>query len=366
MSAVLTINPGSSSLQAHVIDAHSERVIDFMHVEQPPGSEDAVRELEELLSHRLDLRAVGHRIVHGGPEVTSPTLATDEVISTVRKTASLAPLHVPASLALLDKLRSRMPDLPHVLCPDTAFHSGLPEVAATYALPKRWRERFGLRRYGFHGLSYSWAAGRASELVSKPVESLSVLLAHLGGGSSVCAFRDGRSVDTSMGFTPLEGLPMSKRSGDVDPGMLLWLLEENRLSLKELAEGLHTGSGLLGLGHSPDTRDLVRAAGDGDVDADLALRVFAHRASRALAAVATSLDRVDALVFTGEIGWDQPELREAIADRLGLLGIVGGLSGNREDDGPVSSPGATVPVLVIKTREEMQICRDTIAAVEAG
>ncbi|WP_344870611.1 acetate kinase [Allokutzneria multivorans] len=341
MSRVLTINPGSSSLQAHVIT--DDRVIDSMHVEQRPESDDAVRELEELMSRNEDIDAVGHRIVHGGPEVTAPLIASDAAIDSVREFASLAPLHVPASLALLDKLRARLA-VPHVLCPDTAFHSGLPEVAATYALPKEWRERYGLRRYGFHGLSYGWAVSKAADELERPVDELSLLLAHLGGGSSVCAFREGRSVDTSMGFTPLEGLPMAKRSGSVDPGMLLWLLRENKLSLDELADGLHTGSGLLGLGGSPDTRDLVRAAAGGDVDADLALRVFAHRTSRELAAAATSLDRVDALVFTGEIGWDQPEVREAVLARLGVLSV-------------------TMRVLVVEPREELQLHRETVAAL---
>ncbi|MCP3803899.1 acetate kinase [Allokutzneria sp. A3M-2-11 16] len=340
MSTVLTINPGSSSLQAHVID--DDHVIDSMHVEQRPETDDAVRELEELLSRNTNIEAVGHRIVHGGPDVIAPTIVSDSVVDAVREFASLAPLHVPASLTLLDKLREKLA-VPHVLCPDTAFHSGLPKVAATYPLPKEWRERFGLRRYGFHGLSYGWAISRAAEELGRPARELSVLLAHLGGGSSVCAFRDGRSVDTSMGFTPLEGLPMAKRSGSVDPGMLLWLLRENKLGLDELSEGLHTRSGLLGLGGSPDTRDLVKAAAEGDMDADLALRVFAHRASRELAAAATSLDRIDALVFTGEIGWDQPEVREAIVDRLGVLGKI--------------------RVLVVEPREEVQIYRDTVSAI---
>ena len=205
-----------------------------------------------------------------------------------------------------------------MLCPDTAFHAGLPDAAAVYALPGRWREKWGLRRYGFHGLSYAWALERTAELLGRPAAELDLVLAHLGGGSSVCAVSGGRSVDTSMGFTPLDGVPMSKRSGSVDPGLLLWLLEDGRLTPAELREGLERSSGLLGLsgGRSGDTRDLVAAERDGDEQAALALAVFCHRVSREIAAAATSLGRIDALVFTGEIGWDQPEVREAICRRL--------------------------------------------------
>lgn len=195
-------------------------------------------------------------------------------------------MHVPPALALLEVLRERLSGVPHVLCPDTAFHSGLPEVAATYPLPAEWRKRYGLRRYGFHGLSYRWALDRTAELLRRPAAELSVLMTHLGGGCSVCAVRDGRSADTSMGFTPLEGVPMSKRSGSVDPGMLLWLLRQNHLDLDAVEHGLNQESGLLGLsgGLSGDTRDLVAAAGEGNATAALALQVFAHRVRRELAA----------------------------------------------------------------------------------
>ncbi|MER7369622.1 acetate/propionate family kinase, partial [Nonomuraea wenchangensis] len=273
----------------------------------------------------------------------------------------LAPLHLPPALALLEAAREQLPAVPHVLCPDTAFHAELPEEAATYALPREWRERHGLRRYGFHGLSYAWAADRTAELLGRPLAELELLMAHLGGGCSACALSGGRSVDTSMGFTPLEGMPMSKRSGSVDPGMLTWLLAEGRLTLDELREGLERRSGLLGLsGSSGDTRDLVAAERDGDRDAGLALRVFAHGVAREIAAAATSLPRVDALVFTGEIGWDQPEVREAVCRRLGPLGIEPPALGNRRDDGPVSAEGAAVPVLVVQVREELQLARECL------
>ncbi|MFI7641376.1 acetate/propionate family kinase [Nonomuraea sp. NPDC049400] len=361
-AAVLTVNAGSSSLRLDLVEggcvldsAHAERAID-------PGS--AREELSGFLGGHFgrDIRAVAHRLVHGGDLVRAPVVADDETAAALRGLTSLAPLHLPPALALLEAAREELPAVPHVLCPDTAFHAGLPEEAALYALPLSWRERFGLRRYGFHGLSYAWAADRAAELIGKPLTELDLVLTHLGGGCSVCAVSGGRSLDTSMGFTPLDGLPMSKRSGSVDPGMLLWLLSAGHLTLEELGEGLERRSGLLGLsgGLSGDTRDLVAAARQGNAAAELALGVFSHRVSREIAAAATALGRIDALVFTGEIGWDQPEVREAVCGRLGLLGIEPPAMGNRHDDGPVSAFGAAVPVMVIQVREELQLARECL------
>ena len=355
MTSVLTVNPGSSSLQAVIVDSDTERVLDKVHTETPADSDDARRELAELLDRSRDIAAVGHRLVHGGDLVT-PTVVDDAVVDRIKPACSLAPLHVPVTLRLLDMLRERMPDVPHVLCPDTAFHRDLPEVAATYAVPAQWRQRFGLRRFGFHGLSFAWAAGR--------VRVPNLVVAHLGGGCSVCAIRDGRSVDTSMGFTPLDGVPMTKRSGSVDPGMLLWLIEHGGLTAEEVRTGLYEHSGLLGLscGRSADTRELVRS---GDPQARFALDVFAHRVRQELAAMASNFDHLDALVFTGEIGWDQPEVRESVCAGLGVLGIRGGLAGNQEVDGPISADDADVPVHVVKAREDIQLCRDTVFALRA-
>ncbi|MGR6920829.1 acetate/propionate family kinase [[Actinomadura] parvosata] len=362
-AAVLTVNAGSSSLRLDLVQGGS--VIDSAHAERAVDPGSAREELSAFLGGHFDrdIRAVAHRLVHGGDVVRAPTVADDETAGALRDLTDLAPLHLPPALALLEAAREQLPAVPHVLCPDTAFHVGLPDEAAVYALPAEWRDRYGLRRYGFHGLSYAWAADRACELLGRPAHELELVLAHLGGGCSVTAVSGGRSVDTSMGFTPLDGLPMSKRSGSVDPGMLVWLL--GRLSLDELAEGLERRSGLLGLsrGRSGDTRELVAAERDGDEAAGLALRVFAHRVSREIAAAATSLRRLDALVFTGEIGWDQPEVREAVCRRLGLLGVEPPVLGNRSDDGPVSAAGAAVPVLVVQVREELQLARECLATL---
>ncbi|QYC41181.1 Acetate kinase [Nonomuraea coxensis DSM 45129] len=360
-AAVLTVNAGSSSLRLDLVQGGC--VLDSARCGRAAGPETAREELARFLGGHFgrDVRAVAHRIVHGGEVVRAPAVADDETAAALRGVTSLAPLHLPPALALLEAAREQLPAVPHVLCPDTAFHAGLPEEAATYALPREWRERHGLRRYGFHGLSYAWAADRTAELLGRPLAELELLMAHLGGGCSACALSGGRSVDTSMGFTPLEGMPMSKRSGSVDPGMLTWLLAEGRLGLDELSEGLERRSGLLGLsGRSGDTRELVAAERDGDRDAGLALRVFAHRVAREIAAAATSLPRVDALVFTGEIGWDQPEVREAVCRRLGPLGIEPPALAARHDDGPVSAERAAVPVLAVRPREELQLARECL------
>ncbi|MEV4174053.1 acetate/propionate family kinase [Nonomuraea sp. NPDC049709] len=361
-AAILTVNAGSSSLRLDLVQGGS--VLDSAHAERAVDPGSAREELSAFLGGHFDrdVRAVAHRIVHGGDLLRAPAVADDETAAALSRLTSLAPLHLPPALALLEAAREQLPAVPHVLCPDTAFHADLPDAAAVYALPHEWRERYGLRRYGFHGLSYAWAADRVAELLGRPAAELDLVLTHLGGGCSVCALSGGRSLDTSMGFTPLDGLPMSKRSGGVDPGMLVWLLSQGHLSVDELGEGLERRSGLLGLsgGRSGDTRELVAAERDGDEAAGLALRVFAHRVSREIAAAATSLRRIDALVFTGEIGWDQPEVREAVCRRLGLLGVRPPVRGNRPDDGPVSAYDAAVPVLVVQVREELQLARECL------
>ncbi|GAA4563170.1 acetate/propionate family kinase [Planotetraspora kaengkrachanensis] len=368
-AVVLTVNAGSSSLRLHLI--RDGRVLRVEHSEHSPDPAQAERTITEFLGRTDDheggwvtVGVVGHRLVHGGDAVVAPTVVDDGVLRAVRGFADLAPLHVPPALALVDAARRALPSVPHVLCPDTAFHANLPVAAATYPLPAEWRRRYGLRRFGFHGLSYAHATRRAADLLGRPAGELHLVAAHLGGGSSVCAVREGRSVDTSMGFTPLEGVPMSKRSGSVDPGMLLWLLSDSRLSLDELSDGLEHASGLLGLsdGLSGDTRELVASP---EPAAALALEVFAHRVAREIAAAATGLDRLDALVFTGEIGWDQPEVRDDVCRRLALLGLEPPVRGNLEADGFVSAPGARVPVVVVETREELQVAREALAAVNS-
>jgi acetate kinase len=363
MFRVLAVTAGShslglASLQAQDDDVHS---INSAHVGEVPGSAEATQALEDFVSG-LSVDAVGHRLVHGGTVVTTPTVVDDALVARLRAIQDLAPLHVPPALDLLEEARKALPDVPHLVCPDNAFHANLPIEAAMLPLPASWRERWGLRRYGFHGLSYAWASRRAAELLGRPLEELNLVLAHLGGGASVCAVAGGHSVDTTMGFTPLDGIPMSTRSGGVDPGMLLWLLD-GRLDRSALSEGLEHESGLLGLsgGISGDTRELVAS---GDPAAATALAVYAHAVRRGIAAMAAALPRLDALVFTGEIGWDQPEVRQAICAGLPVLGIQPPAVASRTDDGLLSAPDATVPLLVVEVQEERQIALEVAARLQ--
>lgn len=361
---VLTVNPGSGSLRLHLVRTGDERVLGSTEIGRPPAQ--ATSAVLSFVDGIDEPDAVAHRLVHGGPDLVSPTEVSPKVRANIARARSLAPEHVPNTEALLDQLTDRFPGIPHVVCPDTAFHRSLPAIARTYPLPETWRARWDLRRYGFHGLSFSWALRRAAELLARPPGELNLLIAHLSGGCSVCSVSHGHSVDTSMGFTPLEGAMMSKRSGTVDPGLLLWLLREGHLTAEQLEDGLYHHSGLLGLsGTSGDTRDLVRDARAGNVAARFAMAVFEHRARRELAAVAASLDHVDALVLTGDIGWDQPEVAEAIADGLGVLGLKGGLSSNREHDAVISPADARIPVLTVWSREELELAAAATSALAA-
>ncbi|MFG3720752.1 acetate/propionate family kinase [Streptomyces massasporeus] len=344
--------------------ADGERVAD-RDASEPPGPA-AAAELRNFLSEMPAPAAVGHRIVHSGPHLTGHTLIDTRVRALLADVADLAPLHVTPALRMVDAAREFLPDVPHVACFDTVFHKDLPAQARTYALPERWRAEYGLRRYGFHGLSYAWALRRTAQALGRPVDKLQVVLVHLGGGCSACAVRNGRSVDTTMGFTPLEGLVMSRRSGSLDPGALLWLQRRHGLSTDELDDALHRHSGLLGLsGTSGDTRDLVRARAEGDGAAALALATFTLSCRKGIASMAASLDRLDALVFTGEIGEDQPEVREEVCSALTVLGVRGGLlvpeleDLMREGIRRIDQTARSAPVLVVATGETQQIAAET-------
>ncbi|GGX89017.1 acetate/propionate family kinase [Streptomyces minutiscleroticus] len=369
LGPVLVVDAGSSSLHLTVLD--DDRNVLARHDSSSAPGDDVPDLLRQVLRETPPPAAVGHRVVHSGPGLHGHTLVDDRVRAHLDRAADLAPLHVPPALTALDAARELLPDVPHAACFDTVFHTGLPAAAREYAVPAVWREEYGLRRYGFHGLSYAWALARTAELLGRPSERLHVVIAHLGGGCSACAVRDGRSADTTMGFTPLEGLVMSHRSGSVDPGALTWLQTRHRLSPDDVDDALNHRSGLLGLsGTSDDTRDLVRDRAAGDERAALALDVFTHHCRRGIAAMAASLDRLDALVFTGEIGEDQPEVREEVCGRLAALGLSGGL---RTPDGDrpgrpevVSGPDAAVPVVVVPTGETQQVDHETRALLRGS
>ncbi|MFC8430493.1 acetate/propionate family kinase [Streptomyces sp. NPDC057253] len=359
---LLVAAAGSSSLRLTVFGDDGQVLADD-HSASAPG-EDVSGPLRRLLARTPSPTAVGHRIVHGGPGLRRHVLVDDKVRAALEDVADLAPLHVPPALTVLDTARNLLPDLPHAACFDTVFHAGLPAAAREYAVPATWREEYGMRRYGFHGLSYAWALARAAELLGQRPQELHLVITHLGGGCSACAVRDGAGVDTTMGFTPLDGLVMCRRSGSVDPGALTWLQTRHGLTADAIDDVLNHRSGLLGLsGTSDDTRDLVRSRAAGDDRAALALDVFTHHCRRGIAAMAASLDRLDALVFTGEIGEDQPEVREEVCARLTALGLTGGLRTPVDASRPaiVSGPEARVPVVVVPTGEAQQIDRETRA-----
>jgi len=309
---------------------------------------------------------VGHRIVHGGERFRHAVLIDAGVESALRNLIDLAPLHQPKSLAALDAVSAALPNLPAVACFDTAFHASLPEAAATYALPAAWRERWGLRRYGFHGLSHAWVAHRVPVLLDRPAGELRIVSCHLGAGASLCAIRGGRSVDTTMGFTPLEGLVMATRSGSVDPGLVLWLLEHSGMSERALGDALEHESGLTGLAGTGDMRVvLARAAGGGDRSAELAIDVYLHRLRAGIAAMAAALGGLDALVFTGGVGEHAATIRAGALDGLEFLGL--GIDRDRNlavsGDVDLSSPGAPARTLVVTAREDLQIAREARAAL---
>ena len=305
--------------------------------------------------------------MHGGTQFSRPVRIDAGVVARLRALTDLAPLHQPKSLAALDVVTGVLPDVPAVACFDTAFHASLPAAASTYALPAEWRKRWDLRRYGFHGLSHAYASRRVTELLGRSAEGLRLVTCHLGAGASLAAIQDGRSVDTTMGFTPLEGLVMATRSGSVDPGLVLWLEEHAHTPPAELAATLEHRSGLLGLAGTADMRAIVDAAAAGGADAQLALDVYVHRLRAAIAAMTASLGGIDALAFTGGVGEHSPAVRALAAERLGFLGIeldeARNLAG--PDEREIGATGAAVRAFVIVAREDLQIAhevREVLAA----
>jgi acetate kinase len=337
---VLVANAGSSSLKLSLLD-RDDATLWGTELEAPRAVVEGRALVDALAELPTRPDAVGHRIVHGGERFKDAVLLDQEVIAALRELIELAPLHQPKSLAAVDALGDALPDVPAVGCFDTAFHATLPPAAATYALPADWRARYGVRRFGFHGLSHAYAARRASELAGSPRR---VVTCHLGAGASLCAVLDGRSVDTTMGFTPLEGLVMATRSGSVDPGLLLWLQQHEGLDVDEMAEALEHESGLLGLAGTADMRELL--ARD-DPDAELALGVYVHRLRAGIAAMVASLGGLDALVFTGGVGEHATRVRELACAGLGYLGV--------------GTPGSSVRVLTVRAREDLEIARQARA-----
>lgn len=393
---VLVINCGSSSLKYQLINTDSEEVLakglcerigidGGMHTYQKGGSDkvktpvdmpDHTKAVSIVLNALTDpkegvidslsrIDAVGHRIVHGGEKFSTSVLIDDEVIKAIEDCNDLAPLHNPANLIGVNSCRKLMPNVPMAAVFDTAFHQTMPPKAYLYGIPYEYYEKYKVRRYGFHGTSHEYVAGRCAQFLGKDISDMKIIVCHLGNGASVSAVDKGKCVDTSMGLTPLEGLIMGTRSGDLDPAILDFLADKENLSLKEILNILNKKSGMLGLsdGISSDFRDLVEAAGSGNDKAATALDTYAYRVAKYIGAYTAAMNGVDAITFTAGVGENNIEVREKICAYLTYLGTEIDKEKNaiRGQEIIISKEGSKVPLLVIPTDEEMSIARQTVA-----
>jgi len=396
--AVLVLNVGSSSIKHQLLElgGESDRRLATGLVERIGGGaagalthkkadaapcevtstfDDHAHALSAILAAFRDvgpdldaikLTAVGHRVVHGGTGFTGATVVDDAVLARIRELTPLAPLHNPANIAGIEATRRAFPDVPQVAVFDTAFHQTLPEAAHTYAVPLAWRDEFAVRRYGFHGTSHRYVSRRAAAFLGRPITDTNVIVLHLGNGASAGAIRAGRSVDTSMGLTPLEGLVMGTRSGDLDPAIPEYLQRVAGLDAAAVDAALNRESGLLGLAGSGDLRDVDRKAAAGDPAARLALDVYCHRIRKYVGAYYAVLGRVDAVVFTAGVGENAAQIRAlslAGLERLGIAVDAGRNEAEERGERFVSPADAEVAVLVIPTDEEIEIARQALAVL---
>jgi len=348
----LVVNAGSSSLKLSVIGPDDETIAELT------GSLSDRDAIGRFCREHGPVDATGHRIVHGGTEFKAPVILDDAVIARLETLIPLAPLHQPAALAAVRIAMDTLPAVPAVACFDTAFHATLPAAAATYAIPAEWRERWGVRRFGFHGLSHAWASARALEITGLARRGSRVVTCHIGAGASACAVRDGCSVDTTMGFTPAEGLVMATRSGSVDPGLILWLIRTAGLDPADVDTALERRSGLAALsGTDGDMRNVVEAVDAGDERARLAIDVWVLRLRQAVAAMTASLGGLDVLAFTGGVAEHQPALRAKTVEGLSFLGVGVDADANARagGDADVSAAGASGRVVVVRAREDLEI-----------
>lgn len=397
---VLVVNAGSSSVKYQLVDDDSGAALasglldrigegqeTFKHtVRRDDGSEhhhtsnpaapDHTTAFAEILrafaDHGPDLTAagmvaVGHRVVQGGSRFSAPTVVDDEVLDAVEDLIPLAPLHNPGCLAGLKAARTSFPDLPHVAVFDTAFHQTMPDYAHTYAVPKEWTHSYGIRRYGFHGTSHAYVSREAAKLLGRSPLEVNVIVAHLGNGASMCAVRGGRSVDTSMGLTPLQGLVMGTRSGDVDPAVIAHMCGELGMSVNDVDTALNRRSGLVGMTGANDMREVRRRAQDGDDDARLARAVYAYRIRSYIGAYYAALGHLDVIAFTAGVGENDPGVRADSLAGLQELGIVVDPERNASGSGAqlISPDNSRVAVMMIPTNEELEIARQTVEAIGA-
>ena len=396
---ILVINCGSSSLKFQLINAESEEVlakglcerigIDGRLTYQPAGGEKEISEkampthteaiqfvIDALTNEKTgvvkslsEIGAVGHRIVHGGEKFASSVVITEEVKKAVEECNDLAPLHNPANLIGVEACEKLMPVTPMVAVFDTAFHQTMPEKAYMYGLPYEYYEKYKVRRYGFHGTSHSYVSKKAAEVMGKAYDEVKTIVCHLGNGASVSAVLNGKSVDTSMGLTPLEGLVMGTRSGDIDPAIMEFIAQKENLDIEGIMNVLNKKSGVFGLSGeiSSDFRDLTGAMAEGDKKAKIALEVFAYRVAKYIGAYAAAMNGVDDIVFTAGIGENVSYVREQVCSYLGYLGVELDPDANekfRGEQGEITKPGCKVRVFVIPTNEELAIARETLALVK--
>jgi len=368
MNQVLVLNSGSSSIKYQLIDMDDrtrlavgilERIGEASGpiADHAAGMDLVLTELEGKLD-RARLAAVGHRVVHGGDRFRGPTLINDEVCDAIRKLIPLAPLHNPANLTLIEAARSAFPDTPQVAVFDTAFHQTLPPHAYTYAIPQPWREDLGVRRYGFHGTSHQYVSRRAAAMLGRRPEEVNMIVLHLGNGASACAIREGKSIDTSMGMTPLEGLIMGTRSGDLDPAISAYIARQTGHTAEQIDLTLNKESGLLALAGSNDLRDIDAAAAKGDEAARLALDAYCYRIRKYIGAYLAALGRVDAVVFTAGVGENSATVRAGAVAGLDHLGIAVSPKRNAQhskEERYISPYWAETAVLVVPTDEEIEI-----------
>ncbi|MGD0166465.1 MAG: acetate/propionate family kinase [Gaiellaceae bacterium] len=350
MLPVLVVNAGSTSLKLELVSANDQS--------------ETLALMDEAKGRAA---AIGHRVVHGGKRFREPVVLDSDVIAEIEAMSEVAPLHNRPALEAIAKARKLFGAEPQVAVFDTAFHSTIPDEASTYAVPRSWRERYGIRRYGFHGLSVAWAAERAPELLGRPVERL--VVCHLGGGCSITAVRAGQSIDTSMGFSPLEGVPMTTRSGSIDPGALFYLMAPDRLSHERIERALENDSGLKGLsGTSGDMRELEQAEDAGDKRAALALSVYVHRIAATIGAMAVSLGGLDAIVFTAGVGENSARVRARVCERLSFLDVEidPKLNSRAVPDLDVARNSSAVRVLVVRAREALVVARAVRQVLMAG
>ena len=395
---ILVINAGSSSLKYQLVDMETEQVMakglcerigidgHLKHsplvggksvfnedIPMPTHSEAIAAVIEKLtsaeygvVSSMKEIDAVGHRVVHGGEKFASSVKIDDDVMAAIEECIPFAPLHNPANITGIKACRDVMGDVPMVAVFDTAFHQTMPGKAYMYAVPYEYYKNDGIRRYGFHGTSHRYVSGRCAELMGKPIEELKLVSCHMGNGSSICAIDGGKCVDTSMGFTPLVGLPMGTRCGDLDAGVIQFLMNKYGFNIDEMLNILNKKSGVLGVsGVSSDFRDLTDAAEKGNERAQLALDMFSYWVAKVAGSYVAAMNGVDAIIFTAGVGENDRDTRAAIAKYFGYLGVVIDEEANakRGEDIMISTPDSKVKVFVIPTNEELVIARDTQAIV---